>query len=118
MAAEARPLYCVYRAGDRPVACYRGVSQNPAQIADFLTFADLDIRVDWWDMHRATGVSAWTDEEKARTIAHSKRLVWIARLDLGQADERTPWAFTGRRDHVTIWAPALVLIPAVVNYGR
>lgn len=110
------PLYSVYRAGDHAITCFRWVSQNPAQVGDFLNFLDAGVGFEWWDIHRAVGVSHWVDFEKAAAFARKKGFRWVAQVDLNQAHEKTPWAFTGRQGHVTIWAPALILIPAVVNY--
>jgi hypothetical protein len=116
MAAEPQPIFSVYRVRDRSVVCFRAVSNNPVQVGDFLTFADLGVNFEWWDTPRAIGFSAWTEEGKARALARRKGQPWVAKLDLAQADPMTPWAFTGAPGHVTIWAPALVAIPAVVNY--
>jgi hypothetical protein len=109
-------VFCVYRAGDRPIVCYRGVANNPAQVGDFLTFADLGANFEWWDVPRAVGFSAWDGERKARALARRKNLPWVAMLDLAAADPLTPWAYTGTPGHVTVWAPALIALPAVVNY--
>jgi len=116
MTDEPRPLYIVYRAGDHAVRCFRGVRNQPAQVADFLTFADLAPQVEWWDLPRAVGVSAWTAQEKAAAVAYNRGLPLLAEIDLSRADGRVSWAMTGKKGHVTIWAPALILIPAVVNY--
>ena len=115
-AREPEPLYCVFRAGDRTVVCYRGVSNNPVQVGDFLTFADLGANFEWWEMHRAVGFSAWIEERKALALARRKSLPWLAVLDLAQADPKTPWAFTGGGGHVTIWAPPPFALPSVVSY--
>src|SRR6266540_5953487 len=115
MAADPKPLYSVYRAGDRPMVCYRGVSSNPAQPSDFLSFADSGANFEWWDLHRAIGLSAWNRPEKAVALARRKALPWVVELDLSRAHEKTPWAATGRSGHITIWAPGLALIPSAIS---
>lgn len=114
---ESQPIYCVYRSGARSLVCHRVVQNNPAQVGDFLTFLDSGIKnFDWWDIARAVGVSAWEDAEKAMALARRKGAPWVATLDLARADPRTPWAFTGSPGHITIWAPPVILQPAVVDY--
>jgi alkylation response protein AidB-like acyl-CoA dehydrogenase len=114
---EPKPLYCVYRVQARSIVCHRVVQNNPAQVGDFLTFLDTGIRnFDWWDIARAVGLSAWVDPEKAAALARRKGRRWIATVDLSRADPLTPWGFTGTSGHITIWAPAPILLPAVVDY--
>ena len=111
-----RPVYCLYRAGDWPIVCYRVVSQRPAQVGDFLSFADLGTTFEWWDFPRAVGVSCWTDLARAGALALKKGMAFVAELNLQHADPRLPWAQTGHRDHVTLWGPPPLLLQAVVTY--
>jgi hypothetical protein len=74
------------------------------------------VNFDWWDFPRAVGISAWIDQAKAAALAQRKGFPWLAQIDLANAHEKTPWAFTGGPGHVTIWAPGVLLIPAVAGY--
>ena len=112
---EPKPLYSVYQAGDLSTICFRAVRNNPAQPSDFLSFADLGTRFDWWMAHRAVGTSLWEDWLTALALARRKGFPHVASVDLARADYRTPWARTGVKSHVTVWAPAALLLQAVVN---
>lgn len=115
MAAQPEPLYCVFRADVFSVTCYRAVRNNPPTPQDFLSFADLGTRMDWWEAHRAVGVSFWEDEQKARVLARRKGFPFVAEIDVARTDPRTPWARTGTPGHVTIWASPPVLLQGVVR---
>lgn len=106
----------MYRARLRAVTCHRVVAQNPAQVGDFLSFAEMGASFEWWDLHRAVGVSHWEDAETAAAVARGQGKDWLAVVDLSRADGRTPWAYVGRRSHITVWAPPPVLLAAVVDY--
>ena len=112
-----QPLYSVYRAGDHAVRCYRAASANPAQPTDFLSHMQLAEHFEWWDLHRAAGVSAWLDPKKAAALARRKGLPVLAEIDLARGDSRIPWAQTGHPEHVTIWAPPAIVLQAVVAYA-
>ena len=114
--AGVEPLYSVYAAGDYSVVCYRAVRERPAAPTDFLSHADLGTTFEWHLLHRAVGVSAWTDIGKATVLARRKGYPFLAALDLARADPRMPWAFTGAEGHVTIWAPGALILQAVVEY--
>jgi hypothetical protein len=116
-AAEPQPIYSVYRAGDVPIHCFRAVSANPAPPTDFLSHLQLAKSFDWWDIHRAAGVSAWLDPEKAVALARRRGLAVLAELDLSQTDGRLTWAQTGHEEHVTLWALPSVILQAVVGYA-
>jgi hypothetical protein len=113
---EPSPLYCVYRAGDAPIVCYRSVRSNPADVGDFISNADAGANFLWTEMHRATGISCWLTLEKCRALAIKRGDPFVAELDLSRADPAMPWAQTGPKQHVTIWAPAAALLQAVVRY--
>lgn len=115
MNAEPPPLYCLFRAGDLGITCYRAVQNDPPRPQDFLSFADLGTRFDWWLAHRAVGVSFWEDIETTAAFAQRRGHPFVAELDLARLDHRTPWARTGAQGHVTIWAPAALLLQGVVR---
>lgn len=81
-----------------------------------MSFSDAGVNFEWWDMPRAMGVSLWDNEEKAAALARRKGFVLLAEVDLARTHEKTQWAYTGAQGHITVWAPAPVLIGAVVNY--
>ena len=116
VAREPQPLYCVYRAGDLSVPCYRGVRTNPAQVGDFLSYADTGAAFQWWRAHLANGVSAWEDIETADALAARANYPYLAQLDLSRVDEKLPWARVGRPGHVTIWGPPTLLLQGLVAY--
>lgn len=115
-AREPQPLYCVYRAGDLSITCYRAVSQDPAPLADFLSFIDLSTSFIWWDLHRAAGISAWEKPEQAAALARRKGYPLLAQIDLSRADPELRWARTGARGHITMWGSPPHLLQAVVTY--
>ena len=112
-----KPLYSVYRAADYPIRCFRAVTASPAPPTDFLSHMQLAESIDWWDLHRAAGVSAWLNPQKVAALARRKGLPMIAEIDLSRADGRMPWAQTGHGEHVTIWATPGILLQAVVGYA-
>jgi hypothetical protein len=116
--SKAKPLYCVYQAGDRATVCYRAVRENPAPPTDFLSYLDLGSSFEWWDLHRAAGVSAWTDERKAAALAMQKGMPYLAVIDLARAEPKLRWAETGAQGHVTMWAPAPFILQAVISYAE
>jgi hypothetical protein len=114
---EAPPHYCVYRAGQAPITCYRAVRQNPAQLVDFVSFAHLNTSIEWWDHYRAIGVSCFTEQDLAAAIfGPRKGFHFLAELDLSRGDPKMPWAQIGRSEHVTIWAPPPQVLQTVVRY--
>jgi hypothetical protein len=113
---QPEPLYCVYQAGDLACVCYRAVRQDPAQPSEFVSYADLGAVFEWYQLHRAVGVSCWVDLEKATALGRRKRYPLLAEIDLARAEPRMPWAYTGTEDHVTIWAPGALILQALVQY--
>lgn len=112
-----QPWFSVYRAGDLQIVCYRSVSANPAPPEDLLSYAAMGKSYPWSNQILANGVSAWEDAEIARRLA--KRVLrhpFLAQIDLAQVDERLPWARTGHRGHVTLWADPPLLLQGVVSY--
>jgi hypothetical protein len=116
-AQEPRPKYCVFAAGDLSTVCYRAVRQNPAQVGDFLSYADTNASFQWWRAHLANGVSCWEDIDTADALAAKGGFPYLAQLDLIQIDPKLPWARTGNRPgHVSIWALPALLLQGVVTY--
>jgi|SRR5579862_912635 len=111
------PWFSIYRAADLQTVCYRSVSANPAPPEDFFSHATRGRAYPWWKEILAIGVSAWEDREIAAALAKGVlRHPYLAEIDLAQVDERLPWARTGKRGHVTLWADPPLLLQGVVSY--
>lgn len=111
------PWFSVYRAADLQTVCFRSVSANPAPLDDFISYAAAGRSFPWWRAILANGVSAWEDAEIAAGLAKDVlRHPYLAQIDLSQVDEKVPWARTGGRGHVTLWADPPLLLQGVVSY--
>ena len=113
-----KPLYSVFDSGTLSTICWRAVGQEPADPTDFLSHMQLGSNIDWWQLHRAVGVSAWEDREKAAALATRQRYPLLARLDLSLGDPRLPWARTGSPGHVTLWAPPALFLEYIAGYEQ
>lgn len=113
----ADPELVVYRAETDSIVCYRGVRNAPAQPGDFVSFAESRASYQWWNEILAIGVSAW-DTPRAAAAATRNRFPYIATLDLAVAHPEVKWAATRTYGHVTLWAPAPVLLDSVVGYTQ
>ena len=114
MPRKTTPAYLVYPAAalDRPV--YRAVERCPPTIKDFLSYEVLGRRHDPREFFVGIGVSMHTTRNQSAAIARRLRdFGAIARLDL--RDAPVVWARTGGPNHITVWAPAAVLVERVVQ---
>ena len=114
MPKKTTPTYLVYPAAalDQPV--YRVVERCPATIRDFLSYEALGKKYDPRVYFMGVGVSMHTTRTQSAAVArHIQVDAAIATLDFRDAE--VVWARTGGRDHITVWAPAAVLVECVVQ---
>lgn len=114
MPRETTPVYLVYPAAALDRAVYRAVERCPPTIKDFLSYEALGRRYDQREFFMGVGVSMHTARKQSAAVArHLRDVAAIAVLDL--RDAPVVWARTGGPDHITVWAPAAVLVERVVQ---
>ncbi len=114
MSGKKTPLYLVYPGTALGSPAYRIVLRCPPTVEDFRSYESLGRRYDRRDFFRATGVSMLTSQDRAVALARRFGLGrGVAVLDL--EDEAILWVASGWRDHITVWAPAGVLLERVVQ---
>lgn len=107
------PLYEVFPGSALAGHAFRIVERCPPGIADFLSYEALGRSYDRRDFFRGTGVSMFRTAERARSIARRfQRGNATATVDL--AADGIVWT-GGRRGHVTVWAPAELLLERVLQ---
>ena len=114
MPSKATPLYLVYDGTALDGLLYRVVARCPPALDDFRSYEVLGRAYDRRDFFRGTGLSLQQSRERAVETARRFRLGRaIATLDL--QIEEVVWAKSGRRGHVTVWAPPELLLTRVVQ---
>lgn len=114
MPRRTTPLFVVYSGEDLEGPVYRAVAHCPPRLDDFRSYEALGMPYAPRQHFRATGVSMFTD--RGRLQAHIQAFGLprsIATVDLRTAD--VVWTRSARSTHVTIWAPAFVLLEQVVQ---
>lgn len=110
----ATPLYLVYAGTALEGLVYRIVDCCPPSLDQFLSYEALGKPYDKKRFVRANGVSMFADSDSARAAARRYRLGRaIATLDIRAAE--IVWSRTGGRGHLTVWAPAAMLLDRVVQ---
>lgn len=111
---EATPLFLVYGAAALDGPLYRIVARCPPTIDDFLSYEALDLHYNRSDYFKGVGISMHTTRKQSVAIARRyRRGDAVAILEL--QDAPVVWAQTGGAGHVTVWAPAEVLLDHVVQ---
>jgi hypothetical protein len=111
---KTTPLYEVFPGSDFSGLAYRIVQRCPPTLHDFLSYEALGMPYDRRDFFKGTGISVFRTAERARSIArHFDHGRAIAAIDL--ALDGIVWCPTGRRGHVTVWAPAELLLERVIQ---
>lgn len=108
------PLFLVYGGPSLEGLVYRAVRTCPPSINDFRSYETLGMPHTPRQHFRATGISVFT--ERRRLAAHVAKYGLppaIAALDLN--DPNVVWTQTGRSAHITVWAPASLLLERVVQ---
>lgn len=96
---------------------YRITERCPPTLEDFLSYEALGKPYDRRDFFKGTGVSVHTTRTRSIAIARRYRTgTAIATLDL--RGMHVAWARTSGPDHVTVWAPADLLLERVVQCER
>jgi hypothetical protein len=114
VSSKATPLFRVYDAGALDRALYRIVARCPPTIDDFLSYEALDVHYNRSDFFKGVGISMHTTLKQSVTIAQRYRLGdAVAKLEL--QDAPVVWARTGGAGHITVWAPAAILLDHVVQ---
>ena len=114
MSRKTTPIHLVYPATDLEHPVYRAVERCPPTIKDFLSYEALGRRYDPREFFVGIGVSMHTTRDRSVANArHLRDVGAIATLDL--RDARVVWAHTGGPDHITVWAPARVLVERVIQ---
>ena len=114
MPRKTTPIHLVYPAAalDHPV--YRAVERCPATIKDFLSYEALGKRYDQSAFFMGVGVSMHTTRKQSAAVARHVHVdAAIATLVLREAP--IVWSRTGGPNHITVWAPAGVLLECVVQ---
>ena len=114
MPRKATPLFLIYAASELDGVVYRAVSRCPPTLEDFRSYVELGRGYAVRNHFRATGISVSHDLEtllaQARKYGLSRK---IAVLDLGRTE--AVWASSGGKEHITVWAPAAILLSQVVQ---
>jgi hypothetical protein len=111
---KATPLYLVYPGEALDGLVYRIVERCPPAANDFRSYEALGKPYDRRDFFKGTGVSMHTSKTRSARIARTYGVgAAIAALDVRHLS--VVWARTGGRDHITVWAPAEVLLGCVVQ---
>ena len=114
MSRKTTPLYEVFPGADHLGLAYRIVQRCPPELNDFLSYEVLERRYDRRDFFKGTGVSMRTSAARARAVArrfsHGDA---VAAVDL--AADGIVWSPTGPRGHITVWAPAELLLARVIQ---
>ena len=111
---KTTPVYLVYPAVALDHIVYRVVERCPPTIKDFLSYEALGRRYDQREFFMGIGVSMHTARKQSTAVARRRRFeAAIATLDL--RDAPVVWARTGGPNHITVWAPAAVLVEHVVQ---
>lgn len=114
MPRKATPLFLVYGGSDLEHHAYRIVERCPPLLGDFLSYEALGRPYDRRDFFKGTGVSMHTSKSRSRRIARTYGVgAGIARIDLRHPS--VVWARTGGNEHITVWAPADVLLSRVLE---
>ena len=114
MPSKATPLFLVYDGLSLEGLVFRAVGTCPPSIDHFRSYEALGMPYTPRQHFRATGVSGFT--ERSRLVMHIAKYGLppaIATLDLN--DPNVVWTRTGRSAHVTVWAPASLLLERVVQ---
>jgi hypothetical protein len=111
---KAIPLYLVYPADALDHALYRIVERCPPTTNDFLSYEALGKKYNQREFFKGIGVSMHTTRKQSAAIARRFRdVAAVAKLDL--RDAPVVWASTGGSGHITVWAPAAILVDRVIQ---
>ena len=114
MPKKATPLYLVYSGNALDGLAYRIVRRCPPVANDFLSYEALEKPYDRRDFFKGTGLSMHTSKSQSLRIAQTYGVgAGIAVVDLRHG--AIVWATTGGRHHITVWAPADVLLARVLE---
>jgi hypothetical protein len=112
--SKPTPLFRVFDWTALDGLLFRSVKRCPPSLEDFLSYEALGLLYDRRDYFKGVGVSTRRTREQgisaARRYGHGRA---VAAVDLRGAP--VAWARTGSRGHVTVWAPAELLLRAVVQ---
>ena len=109
----SQPAYEVFVGTDLEAPVYRVVRLCPPSEEDFWSYAALGQAFSAKAFFRATSVSMYLDEGRARRLIPRLGNA-VAMLDL--ADKRVFWALTNERTgHLSVWAEPRVLLGLVLN---
>lgn len=117
MPRATTPLFLVYGGEALDGLVYRIVGHCPPAVTDLMSYEALGKRYDRRAYFKGTGISVFLSRHEAVRIArrygHGRA---VAALDA----RRRPvvWAQTGKRGHLTLWAPAETLLECVVQCER
>lgn len=94
---------------------YRVAASCPPVLADFMSYEALGREYDRRDYFKGIGVSMYDSKERALEVARRFTLGHgVTTVELRSSS--AVWAATGRRrPHLTVWAPAELLLDAVVQ---
>ena len=111
---KATPLFLVYRGDALDGLAFRVVERCPPTATDFLSYEALGKHYDRRDFFKGTGLSMHTTKKRAQRIAHTYGAGGaVAVLDLRHPS--IVWARTGGAGHLTVWAPAEILLARVLE---
>ena len=111
---KATPRFLVYGGDDLGGLAYRIVERCPPTARDFLSYEALGKRYDKRDFFRGTGLSMHTTKKQSQRIAQTYGAgAAVATLDLRHPS--IVWARTGGAGHLTVWAPAEILLARVLE---
>lgn len=117
MPVKTTPLFLVYGADALEGLVYRTVGDCPPTITDLMSYEALGKRYDRRAYFKGTGISVFQSRREAVRIA--RRYGHGAAVAALDARRRSMvWAQTGKRGHLTLWAPAETLLGCVVQCER
>ena len=108
------PLYLVYATSELDGVVYRAVSGCPPTLDDFRSYVELGTPHTTRQRFRASGTSVFRSRKTLRKQMRRFGLgPAIATVDLRTTD--AAWAESGGSGHITVWAPADILLAQMVQ---
>jgi hypothetical protein len=108
------PLFLVYDGTALDGLLYRATAECPPTLDDFRSHESLGLPYPQSLFIRATGISVYrTRKELERSRVRFDLGPATAAMELHTAD--VAWTETGRRGHITVWAPPRLLLQRVVQ---
>jgi hypothetical protein len=112
---KPQPRYEVFLGTDLDGTVHRIVKHNPPELSDFISYAMEGRSFPANQFFRALGVSMYLDRGNAEAINGASHRFGDFYAELDIRSEMVFYADTGGPGHITVWAPAPLLLHCVLN---